>query len=577
VTERTKGQALGIAFLLCFGLQQSCTDNEPSRVVEAPEAADAGADGDGSGATSSGGKGGSGVTAGTSGNGAGGGRAGEGGSVDGRAGEGGGSTTDPCLPACDDPAGCELTPVQELELDFCRFYNLHCPTQPADVMMERGQGEPIPAGPAAPSTATRPQLSQAEADELYTIEHALRAGGVFTVSYSNENDTARERSASGEGGAGGAGEGGAAGSAAAGEGGGPPATPLGERTVSYASEDDWDPRGAIEDVTKIVPGLVVDPDGDPEQEGIYTTIQAAISDAVLVAGCPRVFIKVMPGTYREKVTVPAKTSTPPITLYGVDRDPSKIVIVAGHSAAGAEGDGTPLSIHQSATFTNSLPQPFHARNLTFANDYVMNTYPGAPEQQTAVALLTQADKAVFDNVRILGHRHALYVKATGTNEASRAYFRNCYIEGDEDIILGRGTAVIDQCRIHSLGDQRSGGAITAPSTRVDNPHGILIINSELSADARVSNVYLGRQWYEGEAEEAVGKAIIRNSILGAHIRSVDVWAPVLRETPRTPTPTDPIVLYTSDDFYAPMTGLVPPEVYLAEFGNSGPGAPQQVR
>jgi hypothetical protein len=35
-----------------------------------------------------------------------------------------------------------------------------------------------------------------------------------------------------------------------------------------------------------------------------------------------------------------------------------------------------------------------------------------------------------------------------------------------------------------------------------------------------------------------------------------------------------MVLYTSDDYYAPMTGLIPPEVFLAEFGNSGPGAAQ---
>jgi pectinesterase len=347
---------------------------------------------------------------------------------------------------------------------------------------------------------------------------------------------------------------------------------LGTRTLSYGS-DAWDPTGEIEDVNKIVPGLVVDPNGDPEVDGTYVTIQSAISAAVVVAGCPRVFIQVMPGTYREKITVPAKTSSPPVTLYGKDRDPSKVVIVRGDSSAGAEGTDPPipLTIQQSATFSNSLPQPFQARNLTIANDYVAGTFPGDEEQQTAVALLTQADQALFDNVRILGHRNALYVKSTGANEVARAYFRNCYIEGDEDIILGRGAAVIDQSRIHSLGDRVSSGAITAPSTRVDNPHGVLIINSELTADSRVSGVYLGRQWYEGEEEEAVGKAIIRNSILGAHIRMGDAWARVPRATLRNPTPT-PVVLYDSDDYYRTGAGLIPPEVFLAEFGNAGPGA-----
>ena len=566
MTGRIRTQTLGVAFLVSLALQQSCTDNEPSRVLPS-EPSDAGED---SGSAARAGKGGSGGSSGTGGTGgsATAGTSGKGGSDPGSAGqagsdagntgvggEGGGASVDPCLPPCDDPAGCELTPEQELEVDFCRFYTPRCPDQPADVMMDPGPGDPIPAGPAVPSTPTRPQLTEAEADALYTVEHALRGGGVYTVSYSGE---------------------GAAAAGAGGEGGGAASEPLGTRTVSYASEDDWDPRGELEDVNKIVPGIVVDPNGDTTQPGVHTTIQAAISEAVLVAGCPRVFIKVMPGTYREKVTVPAKTSTPPITLYGVDRDPSKIVIVSGHSAAGAEGNGTPLSIHQSATFTNSLPQPFQARNLTFQNDYVLDTYPGAPEQQTAVALLTQADKAFFDNVRILGHRNALYVKSTGANEVARAFFRNSYLEGDEDIVLGRGAAVFDQCRIHSLGDQTSGGAITAASTRVDNPHGILIINSELTADARVSGVFLGRQWYEGNEEEAVGKVVIRNSILGAHVRATDVWAPVLRATPQNPTPAES-VLYTSDDYYAPNTGLVPPEVYLAEFGNSGSGAPEELR
>lgn len=534
--SRTSLVAL-VAFGLALPLFEACTtDNEPSRVLDAYRSTDAGA-----GKAGKGGSNGSGGSAGSSNTG------GSSGGTAGAAGEGGAGGPDPCLPECDDPAGCELTPEEQILVDFCRFYARHCPDQPADVMTERGPGEQIPAGPVTPSTATRPQLTEAEA-ELYTIETALRAGGEYTASYSGD----------------GTGAGGEAG--ASGE-------PLGQRTVSYASEDDWDPRGPIEDLNKVVPGLIVDPNGDPSDERIYKTIQSAISDAVLVAGCPRVFIKVMPGVYREKITLPAKTSTPPITLYGADRDPSRVVIVAGHSAAGAENDGTPLTIHQSATFTNSLPQPFHARNLTIANDYVAGTYPGEPEKQTAVALLTQADKALFENVRILGHRNTLYVKSTAANEVSRAYFRNCYIEGDEDIILGRGAAVFDQCRIHSLGDRVSGGAITAPSTRVDNPYGILIVNSRLTADAGVSDVFLGRQWYEGEEQEAVGKAIVRNSILGAHIRASAVWAPSSRSTPKNPT-AEPTVLYTSDDYYASQTGLVPPEIYLAEFGNSGPGAAQ---
>jgi pectinesterase len=538
LTPRRKLVRLGAALCGAMALAAACTENPETRIIDDSPAASTGGGGtSGSGARPTGGT----STGGTS----------TGGTSTGGT---GGSGPDMCLENCADPDAC--TVEEQALVDACHRYVLRCLDQPADVMRER-DNTPIEAERGAPSTVTRPQLAEVEADALYTVESALRAGGEYTVTYTGGGD------GGGEGGAGG-------------EGGGTGGGPLGERTLSYEFENDWDPTGPIEDETKIVPGYVVDPNGNRMEDGTFQTIQSAISDAVNVAGCPRIFIKVLPGTYREKITVPAKTSTPPITLYSADRDASKVVIVAGYSAAGdVDAKCTSLTVHQSATFTNSLPQPFQARNLTIANDYVAGTCPSDdPNEQTAVALLTQADKALFDNVRILGHRNALYVKSTATNEVSRAYFRNCYIAGDEDMILGRGAAVIDQSRIHSLGDRVTGGAITAPSTRVDNPHGILIINSELTADARVSDVSLGHAWFEevGAGDtEAVGKAIVRNSFLGAHIRALDPWAPTERVTPRNPTPTS-TVLFTSDDYYVPMTGLIPPEIYLAEFGNSGPGA-----
>ena len=107
---------------------------------------------------------------------------------------------------------------------------------------------------------------------------------------------------------------------------------------------------------------------------------------------------------------------------------------------------------------------------------------------------------------------------------------------------------------------------------LNNPHGFLFINSEFSADEGVTDVYLGRQWNEGENLEAVGKVIVRNSILGAHVQRADPWAAISRLTPQEPEATTPMTLYDSDDYYAPDTGLVPAELYLGEYGNSGPGA-----
>jgi len=347
--------------------------------------------------------------------------------------------------------------------------------------------------------------------------------------------------------------------------------PLGTASLTYARADDWDPiTNPIGDVDKIVPGFVVAQDGT----GTHTTIQAAIDEAIYLADCARVYIRIKAGVYRERVTVPAKTSAPPLTLYSTESDASKTVIVRADSAAGLEDQGaSPVGMTGSATFTQSLPSGFQAKNITIANDYVEGTYAGT--DQAAVALLNQGDRAQYENVRILGNKNTLYVKSTSVTQVSRTYFRDSYIEGDEDFVIGRGTAVFDRCRIHSIGARvQTGAAVAAPSTRLTNPYGLLFINTDFTADAGVSDIYLGRQWYESSNQEAVGKMIVRNSNLGAHFRAQDPWVAVERVTPKNAGAATPMVLYTSEDYYLPSTGLVPPEVFLAEHGNTGAGAAQ---
>lgn len=429
-------------------------------------------------------------------------------------------------------------------------YRRRCVAQRSDVMMAAESAKTVPSGPLAASTRTRPQLTETVANELYTIRQAMAAGGVFDYSEQVIKPAAD------------------AGPAQVGADGGTL-----RRTLTYDTPpNNWDPAGPLEDVTKIIPGIVVDParGGESDSDEIYSTIGEAIKSAEVVANCPRVFIKLMPGTYREQVVVRAKTSAPPMTLYSTESDASKTTIVYGNSAAGPEVEGVRLSIQRSATFTQSLPRLFQARNFTIQNDYEEGTYAG--DDQGAVALMNQGDQALYDNVRLLGNRHTVYVKATSSNEVSRSYFKNCYIEGDEDIILGRGTAVFDHCRVHSVGSRVPTGAVASASTRLENPHGILFTHSEFTADPGVFDVYLGRQWFESQFDEAVGKIVVRNSVLGAHIRSNAPWARGLRTTPKAPLGTEAVTLYTSDDYYPATSRAVPPEVFLAEYANSGPGA-----
>ena len=65
----------------------------------------------------------------------------------------------------------------------------------------------------------------------------------------------------------------------------------------------------------------------------------------------------------------------------------------------------------------------------------------------AVALMTQNDKMIFENVRVLGNQDSLYVKTGNVDTVQRTYFKNCYVEGDTDFIFGRATFVLDNCEI----------------------------------------------------------------------------------------------------------------------------------
>jgi pectinesterase len=226
----------------------------------------------------------------------------------------------------------------------------------------------------------------------------------------------------------------------------------------------------------------------------------------------------------------------------------------------------------SATMSVKAVKGFQMKNLTVQNDYVEDA--ASTEDQSGVALLNQTDRAQFENVRFLGNIATLYVKSADQSTASRSYFRDCYVEGDQDIIVGRGVAVFDHTEIKYLTSrQAKGGAIAAPSTMLNSRYGFLFVSCNFTAEAGASDVALGRQWWEGGNNGAIGKAIIRNSTLGAHL-AASPWAPSSTRTftPKDPVGTTPVTLYTSDDYYPPGTGPSPAEIYLGEYGNVGPGA-----
>ena len=220
--------------------------------------------------------------------------------------------------------------------------------------------------------------------------------------------------------------------------------------------------------------------------GDYYSIQRAIDVAPATGGA---LILVAPGTYREVLTI----DKPNIQLRSANPNASKTVVVFDRSASLNGGTSHTATVNVSG-------DNFLAENITFQNDFKAAHDP-YPEGSQAVALRVTGDRAIFHNVRLLGHQDTLYAASkgcTGTGEArtcrpARQYFSNSYIEGNFDFIFGDGTTVFDRCEIQS--DLLAAGFITAQSkVYPQQDSGYVIYKSRLTAEPGVTNVYLGRPW-----------------------------------------------------------------------------------
>jgi pectinesterase len=265
------------------------------------------------------------------------------------------------------------------------------------------------------------------------------------------------------------------------------------------------------------PYVTVAPDGSAD----YASIQAAV-DAVPAGNSSTFTIKIKPGVYQGQVIIPA--DKPFVTFRGQGADPTQVVITDNRSNGTPKPDGSGTWGTSGSASVTISGHDFSARNLTFANSFDENAHQGQPGPQ-AVAVLTRADRLVFDNVRFLGNQDTLYINSPAADVVSRVYIRQSYIEGDVDFIFGRGTAVLDRSTIHSLnrGSTTNNGYVTAASTSTANPHGFLFITCSFTSDAPAETVFLGRPWHPSNDPTAIAQVTIRDSKLGVHLKTAAPW------------------------------------------------------
>ncbi len=277
--------------------------------------------------------------------------------------------------------------------------------------------------------------------------------------------------------------------------------------------------------------------------GTHRSVQAAF-DALPARGSTtvRLTIVIKPGTYRER---PCLRDKAPVLVAGDPADASAVRIVAAVSNAtpkAPDADAHACHPHRgqathgtSGSATMVLASgDVQLRHLTVENE--------ARDAQ-AVALTLRGDRIHLDDVRLLGFQDTLLMRrppADSPDAAGRAYIDGSLIAGDVDFVFGDGTLVIHRSTLLSRAGRSPGGHVLAPSTRVDQPRGFLVIGSRFAAEPGVApgSVSLGRAWDEGVPAgqwragiSPNGQALVRDSALGPHIGG---WAASTSRRPFDP-------------------------------------------
>lgn len=249
--------------------------------------------------------------------------------------------------------------------------------------------------------------------------------------------------------------------------------------------------------------LIVAKDGT----GNFTTLQAAIDAAPSGSTIPfKIFIK--NGKYKEKVRIPV--NKPFIQLIG--ESVANTIITYNLAAKDTDAEGRLLGTPGSSTFFVRAAD-FLAENITFENTF--------GDGSQAVAASVYGDRSVFVNCRFLGNQDTLLTYKNG-GQATRQYYKECYIDGNVDFIFGNSIALFDSCIIYAKAGSKSRNSfITAANTPQGQKYGYIFRDCILPGNL-ITFYYLGRPWQNstgiGKISKSHTKVVFINTIMSNSIR-----------------------------------------------------------
>ncbi|MFP5974573.1 putative acyl-CoA thioester hydrolase [Enterobacter mori] len=296
------------------------------------------------------------------------------------------------------------------------------------------------------------------------------------------------------------------------------------------------------------PNFVVGPAG--AQGVTHTSIQAAVDAAITKHSASRQYIAILPGEYEGTVYVPAAPGS--ITIYGLGEKALDVKIGLAIDSeidtttwrhlvnpAGKYMPGKPAwymfdncQSKRAATIGVMCSAVVWSQNngLQLQNLTIQNTLGDSVDagNHQAVALRSDGDKVQINNVNILGRQNTFFVTNSGVqntlqnNRLTRTLVTNSYVEGDVDLVSGRGAVVFDNTDFRVVNSRtQQEGYVFAPATQSNFFYGFLAVNSRFNA-AGDGVAQLGRSLDVNSATN--GQVVIRDSVINEGFNMAKPWA-----------------------------------------------------
>ncbi|UKJ22610.1 putative acyl-CoA thioester hydrolase [Enterobacter mori] len=296
------------------------------------------------------------------------------------------------------------------------------------------------------------------------------------------------------------------------------------------------------------PNFVVGPAG--AQGVTHTSIQAAVDAAITKHSASRQYIAILPGEYEGTVYVPAAPGS--ITIYGLGEKALDVKIGLAIDSeidtttwrhlvnpAGKYMPGKPAwymfdncQSKRAATIGVMCSAVVWSQNngLQLQNLTIQNTLGDSVDagNHQAVALRSDGDKVQINNVNILGRQNTFFVTNSGVqntlqnNRLTRTLVTNSYVEGDVDLVSGRGAVVFDNTDFRVVNSRtQQEGYVFAPATQSNFFYGFLAVNSRFNA-AGDGVAQLGRSLDVDSATN--GQVVIRDSVINEGFNMAKPWA-----------------------------------------------------